>query len=83
MDRSVVADAGTLVSFKVKATGKGKTYTWYFKNPGWKNWSKSDCTSSTYKTRLTDDRSGRQIFCVVRTEDGKKDTTQVVTMKVK
>ena len=76
------AAVGESAKLKVVAEGKGKTYTWYYKNPGSYYWTKSTCTSSTYTTAMTEARDGRQVYCVVTDKYGAQVQTVVITLSV-
>ena len=83
LDSVCVENAGDTARLKVVAEGKGKTYTWYYKNPSWKKWSKSTCTSSTYKTAVTSDRYGREVYCIVRDKYGVTVKSDIIRLTYK
>ena len=59
---------GDTVKFTVKATGYGELhYTWQYSDD-WENWSTSSVTASSYSTKLTADRNGRVVRCIVTDE---------------
>ena len=59
----------------VEAQGDNLTYTWYFKNPGAKSWSKSGVKDNTYDDVMTKAREGREVYCVVTDALGNSITT--------
>ena len=66
----------------VEAQGDGLTYTWYFKNAGSKNWSKSGVKDNTYDDVMTKARAGRQVYCVITDVLGNQVTTDVITLNL-
>ncbi len=59
---------GDTVKFTVKATGYGELhYTWQYSDDG-DHWSTSSVTTATYSTKLTADRNGRVVRCIVTDE---------------
>ena len=78
-----VEHAGDIATLSIQAVGEGLTYTWYYKNPSWKKWSKSDQSSPTYSIRVTKDRDGRQMYCVVTDKNGRTLTSDTVTLTYK
>lgn len=73
---------GKKVSVSVKATGKGLTYQWYFRNAGSSKFSKSSITSKTYSTTMSESRDGRQIYCVITGKNGYSVKTDTVTISI-
>ena len=77
----VVVKPGEKAVVTVEATGVGLTYTWYFRNPGAVNFSKTDSfKGSTYSLTMDESRNGRQVYCVVTDAEGNQVTTQPVTL---
>lgn len=65
----------------VSAVGEGSlTYQWYVKNAGGTSFSKSSVTSATYAAKMSDNVSGRQIYCVISDNYGQKVTTDTITL---
>jgi uncharacterized repeat protein (TIGR02543 family) len=72
---------GSNISVPLTATGDGLTYQWYYKNVGSSSFSASSITSNTYSTTMnTDERIGRQIYCVVTDNYGNTATSNTVTI---
>ncbi len=69
---SVCAKIGSTATFSVSASGTGLTYQWYEKNPGDKDFEKSSVTGTTYSCTISEDMSGRQIYCEITDSWGGK-----------
>ena len=78
--KNVYASNGTKATITLAATGDGLTYTWYFKDPGKTEFSKSSITTDTYSTTMNSWRSGRQVYCVVTDLYGNSVTSDVATL---
>lgn len=76
------AAMGKTFCVTVEAQGDGLTYTWYFRNPGSKSWSKSGVKDNTYDDVMTKARAGREVYCVVTDALGNSITTDHATIKV-
>lgn len=79
---SVSAKAGETAKITVKATGLGLTYTWYYKNANQILFHKSTTTKPSYSIKMTEARDGRQMYCEIRDQFGRKVTTQTVTFSL-
>ena len=85
--KSKTVSAGTKVSFTVTASGKNKTYQWYYRTSSTGTWQKSTAAcakSATYTidaSSVTKSRSGYQYRCVV-TNEGGSVTSATVTLTV-
>ena len=77
---SIIKTVPTKVT--VKATGDGLTYTWYFKNPGAKKFSKSSVTKATYAATMSSKTKNRQLYCVVKDKYGNTVKSNVVTLRM-
>ena len=81
---SVKVFEGEKAAVSVKATGKGMTYQWYFKNPGATKFSKtSTFTGNSYSITMDESRDGRQVYCVITDAYGNKTTSDTVTLSMK
>lgn len=78
--QNVSAEIGKTVSTSVKATGDGLTYTWYVKNPGGVKFTKSSITKNTYSFKMTEEKDGRQVYCVIKDKYGNEFGTDVVKL---
>lgn len=76
----LTAELGEKVEFSVSATGHGLTYEWHYKS---KNMKKFDVTES-FKTnkygfdKMTEARSGREVYCVITDIFGNSVQTETV-----
>ncbi|MBQ4612107.1 MAG: SGNH/GDSL hydrolase family protein [Clostridia bacterium] len=70
---------GDTVKTAVVANGNGLTYAWYVKSPGATKFSKSSLTSASYSFKLTEEKVGRQVYCVVTDKYGNSVQSETVT----
>ena len=80
---NVTVASGATAKTTVTATGDGVTYTWYFKNKGASNYSKSSTTTNTYSMTMDSTKDGRQVYCVVKDKYGNSVKSSVVTLSMK
>ena len=81
---NVTAANGATAKTTVVAEGEGLTYTWYYTN------NKDDSTFSrvtsitgdTYSIKMTPERDGRQIYCVIQDQYGSSVRTETVTLSM-
>lgn len=67
------------VSFTAK--GDGLKYYWYYKNKGDSKFTRTTSfTSNYYKVTMSNDRSGRQVYCLVKDKYGNKVKTDVAVL---
>ena len=79
--KSAAVKAGETAEVSVKAVGDGLTYAWYIAAPGSDSFTKStSCTGTTYSVQMTESRSGRQVYCVVKDKYGKTAKTNTVVL---
>ncbi len=81
--KDVTAKVGDTVSFSVTATG-AKSFQWYYSKDKGKTWDKSGMTGSTtakLSVPVTEARIGQMYRCTITGSDGKKLTTNAVTIK--
>lgn len=76
----VTVPIGETAKTSVEATGSGLSYQWYIKNPGDKKFSKSSIKKATYSYEMTQEKSGREVYCVITDSSGKSVTSNTVTM---
>ncbi len=82
--KSVTAVAGDSVKFTVKASGTDLSYQWQVSTDGGKTWKASPVTgnkTATLKVPATEDRSGNQYRCVVKSGTAKA-TSKAATLTV-
>ena len=78
---STAVYSGENASVKIKATGDGITYTWYYKDKGMSSFKKvTSMKSTTYKTKMSASNDGRQVYCLVKDKYGNKVKSNVVTL---
>jgi len=79
--KNVTVPRGETAKVTVKATGKGLSYKWYFKNAGDSKFSyTSSFTGSSYSVAMSDARNKRQVYCVITDQNGNKVTSNTVTL---
>jgi len=76
----VTVPIGETAKTSVEATGDGLSYQWYIKNPGDKKFSKSSIKKATYSYEMTQEKSGREVYCVITDSSGKSVTSNTVIM---
>lgn len=64
----------------ISITGEGLTYTWYVKNPGSDTWVESSVTSGNYSCKMTPEKTGRQVYCVITDAAGNTIQSDVTTL---
>ena len=74
---------GHKATVRVKATGLGLTYQWYYKDPSDSAFEKSSQTTSTYSTTMNTSRDGRQVYCVVKDKYGNTETSDTVMLTIR
>ncbi|MDO5435579.1 MAG: hypothetical protein Q4G19_04340 [Clostridia bacterium] len=77
-----VAKAGDTATVKITAVGDGLTYTWYYKDKGSSSFTKASNTAASYSIKMTDDRDGRKVYCVIKDKYGNSVTSNTVTLSI-
>ena len=72
----------TTATFTVAAEGTGLTYQWQVSDDQGATWTNSSVKSAKYSTRLTADKNGRMVRCVVTDQNGTKVTSNAATMRI-
>ena len=80
--RTVFAKSGATIKTTVTADGDGLTYTWYVRNAGASDYTKSSVTSSTYSTIMDNVRKDRLIYCVIEDQYGNSVQTKTVALRM-
>ena len=75
-----MAPDGDLVRVTVEAEGEGLTYEWWYALAGSTKFYKSSITTATYTTRMDATRDGRQLYCIVKDENGNSVQTETVRL---
>lgn len=78
--KNATAVNGQKATVQVVANGKGLKYQWYFKNAGSSKFSKASIKSATYSVPMTEDRDGRELYCVIT--DAAGNVLQTKTVKL-
>lgn len=81
--QNVQAPIGGSVKTTVTALGEELTYQWYYKNIGMTEFKLSSIKSKTYDCPMTEDRDGRQVYCVITDKYGNSVQTNTVTLNSK
>ena len=68
--------------FTVAAEGEGLTYQWQYSDDGGKTWLASSLKTATYSAKLTADKDGRMVRCIVMDKDGKSVPSESAKMIV-
>lgn len=78
---SVTVENGNEARVTLTASGEGKTYKWYFKDRGMKDFKPTDSfKGGSYYITMTNARAGRQVYCIVTDKYGNSEKTSVVTL---
>jgi len=77
---SVTVAEGEYAKTTVKAEGDGLTYVWYWKNADALEFSESALTTATYSTKMTAEKDGRQVYCVITDKYENTVQTDTVTL---
>ncbi len=78
---SVAAANGKTAKVSFTASGDGLKYYWYYKNPGDSKFTRTKSfKSNTYSVTMSNQRKGRQVYCVVKDKYGNSVKTDVVTL---
>lgn len=77
----VRVDYGKSAKLIVTAIGDGLTYTWYYSDNGGESFTATKTfTGNYYNVSMTEQRDGRQVYCVIRDQNGYCATTNTVTL---
>ena len=79
---SVKAAVGEKASVSVIAEGEELTYQWWYRNPGGEKFHKASFTGDTYAVPMTEERSGRKIYCEVTDQYGVTIRSDTVTLGI-
>lgn len=69
-----------LVSTSVETNCEVLSYQWYIAYAGSDKFYKSSITDPVYKTRMTSDRHGRRVYCVVKDKYGNTAQSETVAL---
>ena len=76
----VYAEIGERVYVTTEAEGEGLSYQWYIRDLGYSRFAKSSMTTSTYEVKVTENRYGRELYCVVSDAQGHSVKTNTVSI---
>ena len=79
----VTVNKGETASASVTATGDGLKYQWYYMDPGAESFTQSSITGKTYYTAMAANKSGRQVYCVIKDKYGNTVKSNTVTLTLK
>ena len=79
---SVTVANGKKATISLTATGEGLKYQWYYSWKG-KFLPSSDVGKATYSITMTQDRAGREMYCVITDKYGNSVQTDTVTLAMK
>ena len=77
--QNTYAALGSIARTSVEATGESLRYQWFVKDINKEEFVKSSITSNTYTYTMTEEKSGRQAYCVITDKYGNTVTTETVS----
>ena len=80
--KDYVGAVNSLAKITVTASGDGLTYQWQYSDDNGKTWLASSLKSATYSAKLTADKDGRQVRCVVTDKSGASVISSAAKMSV-
>ncbi len=80
--KNTTGKEGTTAKFTVKAVGDGLTYQWQYSDNGGQSWKNSSVKNPSYSTKLTSDKDGRMVRCMVTDQYGSFAISDAATMKI-
>ena len=78
-----VGAVNSTARFTVDADGSGLTYQWQYSDDNGATWLPSSLKTAVYSAKLTAEKDGRLIRCIVTDENGSTVTTNAASMKIK
>ena len=79
--QSVEVAVGENVEISLEALGEDLSYTWYYKDAADTQFHRSYAyTGNCYSTTMTENRDGRQVYCVITDAYGNSVTSNTVTL---
>ena len=77
----VTVASGKTAKVVADAVGEDLTYTWYFRNAGAASFTKTTSfTGDTYSLKMTEARTGREVYCVIKDAAGNTLATDIVAL---
>ena len=80
--KDFVGVVGSTAKFTVTASGDGLTYQWQYSDDNGKTWLASSIKSATYSAKLSSDKNGRMVRCIVTDQYGTTATSGSAKMTV-
>ncbi len=80
--QNYVGKVNSTAKFTVKAVGDGLTYQWQISDNGGKTWKNSSVTKAVYSSKLTSDKDGRMVRCIITDQYGNITTSDAASMKI-
>ncbi len=78
---SVAAANGKTAKVSFTVSGDGLKYYWYYKNAGDSKFTRTKSfKSNSYSVTMSNQRKGRQVYCVIKDKYGNSVKTDVVTL---
>ena len=77
---NAVAAEGKVISTSVASLGTDLKYQWYVCEAGKSTFTKSSITSDTYSFKMTAEKSGRKVYCVVTDKYGNSVKSDTATL---
>ena len=76
----IYAEVGERVYITTEAEGEDLSYQWYIRDLGYSRFVKSSMTTNTYEVKITENRYGRELYCVVSDAQGHSAKTNTVSI---
>ena len=73
----------SMVKISVAASGSGLTYQWQYSDDGGAAWLESSLKSAVYSAKLTAEKYGRMVRCIVSDQFGRTVTSAPAKMSIK
>ena len=80
--KNYVGAVNSTAKFTVAASGTGLSYQWQYSDDNGKTWLVSSLKTAAYSAKLTAEKDGRMVRCVVKDANGVTNTTNAVSMKI-
>ena len=80
--QNTTAYLGEFVDITFQAEGEGLTYKWFYKDTTHNRYYTSTMTDAAYRLKMTGERNGRLLYCVVTDAKGRQVTTDVITLTI-
>ncbi|MBR4101954.1 MAG: hypothetical protein IKK51_08790, partial [Oscillospiraceae bacterium] len=78
--KNTSAENGSTIKVSAKANGHGLKYTWYMCHPGEDKFVQASATGANYYFTMSEERDGRQMYCVITDMFNNSVQTDTVTL---